>query len=53
VMVFNFGKYIGQPVIEVFKKDRNFYHWIQNKEFSIQVKNILKNVFREHIDPRA
>ncbi len=53
VMVFNFGKYVGQPVIEVFKKDRNFYHWIQNKEFSVQVKNILKNLFREHIDPKA
>lgn len=53
VMVFNFGKYIGQPVIEVFRKDRNFYHWIQNKEFSVQVKNILKNIFRENIDPRA
>lgn len=50
VMIFNFGKYIGQPVIEVFKKDRNFYHWIQSKEFSVQVKNILKKVYKEHIE---
>lgn len=50
VMIFNFGKYIGQPVVEVFKKDRNFYHWIQSKEFSIQVKNILKKVYKEHIE---
>lgn len=53
VMIFNFGKYIGQSVIEVFKKDRNFYHWIQNKEFSIHMKSILKKVYREHIDPKA
>ena len=53
VMIFNFGKYNGQPVIEVFKKDRNFYHWIQNKEFSVQVKSILKKIFKEHIDPKA
>jgi DNA polymerase-3 subunit epsilon len=53
VMIFNFGKYNGQPVIEVFKRDRNFYHWIQNKEFSVQVKSILKKVFKEHVDPKA
>ncbi|MEP7323336.1 MAG: 3'-5' exonuclease [Saprospiraceae bacterium] len=52
-MVFNFGKYVGQPVIDVFKRDRNFYHWIQNKEFSIQVKSILKKVFQENIDPKV
>lgn len=50
IMVFNFGKYIGQSVIEVFKKDRNFYHWIQSKEFSVQVKNIVKKVYKEHIE---
>lgn len=53
VMIFNFGKYNGQPVIEVFKKDRHFYHWIQSKEFSVQVKDILRKVYQEHIDPRA
>ncbi|MEO5581799.1 MAG: 3'-5' exonuclease, partial [Saprospiraceae bacterium] len=52
-MVFNFGKYIGQPVIEVFKRDRNFYHWIQNKEFSIQVKSILKKVYEDIIDHKV
>jgi DNA polymerase III subunit epsilon len=52
-MVFNFGKYIGQPVVEVFRKDRNFYYWIQSKEFSIQVKNILKKLFVEQIEKNA
>ena len=53
VMVFNFGKYIGQSVIDVFKRDRNFYHWIQNRDFSVQVKTILKKVYKEHIDPKV
>ncbi|MEP7268569.1 MAG: 3'-5' exonuclease [Saprospiraceae bacterium] len=53
VMVFNFGKYNGQPVIEVLKKDRNFYFWIQNKDFSIQVKSILKKLYKENIDPKG
>ena len=53
IMIFNFGKYNGQPVIEVFKKDRHFYHWIQAKEFSVQVKEILRKIYQEHIDPRG
>ncbi|MDZ4710633.1 MAG: 3'-5' exonuclease [Saprospiraceae bacterium] len=52
-MVFNFGKYNGQPVIEVFKRDRHFYHWIQSKEFSVQVKSILRKVYQENIDPKG
>lgn len=53
VMVFNFGKYNGQSVIDVFKRDRNFYHWIQSKEFSVHMKSILQKIFKEHIDPRG
>lgn len=53
IMVFNFGKYVGQPVIEVFKKDRNFYHWIQTKDFSVHVKSILKKVYEEHITKKS
>ncbi len=53
VMVFNFGKYHGQPVIEVFKRDRNFYHWIQSKEFSVHMKTILQKVYKEHIDSKG
>lgn len=46
-VVFNFGKYTGQTVVEVFKQDRNYYHWIQKMEFSHQVKSIVKNIFNE------
>ena len=41
-VVFNFGKYIGQPVGEILAKDRPYYFWIQEKEFSIQVKKMVK-----------
>ncbi|MFZ4544011.1 MAG: exonuclease domain-containing protein [Saprospiraceae bacterium] len=48
VVVFNFGKYINLPVAETVYKDRNYYHWIIEKEFSIQVKNTVKKLFKEY-----
>ncbi len=47
VVVFNFGKYMGQPVKEVLKKERNYGAWIQEKEFSSQVKQIIKQMMKE------
>jgi DNA polymerase-3 subunit epsilon len=41
-VVFNFGKHIGKPVGEVLARDRQYYFWIQEKEFSVQVKKIVK-----------
>ncbi len=46
-VVFNFGKYMGQPVKDVLKKERNYYFWIQEKEFSSQVKQIMKQLMKE------
>jgi len=46
-IIFNFGKYLGQPVKEILMKDKNYYHWIMNKEFSAQVKKIVQNIVRE------
>jgi DNA polymerase-3 subunit epsilon len=46
-IVFNFGKYTGQPVKKVIMKDKQYYHWILNKEFSVQVKNIVKDLMKE------
>lgn len=37
-IVFVFGKYNGQLVVDVFWKDKNYYNWILNKEFLSQVK---------------
>jgi len=47
VIVFNFGKYAGQPVRETLAKDKQYYHWILNKEFSSQVKKIVKQLMSE------
>ena len=48
VPVFNFGKYIGQPVAETLHKDKQYYNWILNKEFSTQVKQMVKKMVREY-----
>lgn len=42
VVVFNFGKYNGQPVGPTLAADRQYFHWIQEKDFSIQVKKIVR-----------
>ena len=47
-IVFNFGKYTGQSVVEVLAKDKQYYHWIIDKEFSAQVKNTVKTLMKEH-----
>jgi DNA polymerase-3 subunit epsilon len=47
-IIFNFGKYINQPVIEVLKRDHNYYQWILEKDFSSQVKQIVKNLMKQN-----
>lgn len=47
-VVFNFGKYNNQPVAEVLKQDKNYYNWIMNKEFSAQVKKIVRKIYQEN-----
>lgn len=44
-VVFNFGKYSGQTVMQVFKTEPNYYHWIMEKDFSAQVKQIVTKIF--------
>ena len=46
-VVFNFGKYVGQSVSKVFKIEPNYYHWIMEKDFSAQVKQIVSKIFEE------
>lgn len=42
--VFNFGKYKGQRVIDVFEKDLGYYGWILNSEFPEYTKKILTRI---------
>ena len=47
-VVFNFGKYVGKPVAEYLAKDKDYYNWMLHKEFSTQVKQIIKKLVREY-----
>ena len=48
VIVFNFGKYQGQEAAKVLTKDKAYYNWILNKEFSTQVKQLVKKLVKEY-----
>ncbi len=50
-VVFNFGKYNGQLVSHVFKIEPNYFHWIMDKDFSAQVKLIVKKIYDEMRKP--
>lgn len=52
VIVFNFGKYVGKPVAETLFHDRQYLNWILEKDFSTQVKKIVKKIVREYADQR-
>ena len=47
-IVFNFGKYNGQKVVDVFARDKQYYNWILEKDFSAQVKQIIKKIVKEY-----
>lgn len=48
VVVFNFGKYQGQPVAQTLFEDQQYYNWILNKEFSTQVKQLVKQLLKDY-----
>ncbi|MBR4388798.1 MAG: ribonuclease H-like domain-containing protein [Prevotella sp.] len=42
--VFNFGKYKGQPVAEVLRRDPNYYNWMMEKDFTLNTKNVFTRI---------
>ncbi|MBP7273181.1 MAG: 3'-5' exonuclease [Saprospiraceae bacterium] len=48
VILFNFGKFIGQPAAPILAKDKQYYNWMLNKEFSSQVKQIIKKIVKDY-----
>jgi len=44
VEVFNFGKYKGQAVEEVFQKDQGYYGWILKSDFALDTKKVLTQI---------
>jgi DNA polymerase-3 subunit epsilon len=52
-IVFNFGKHMGQEVGKTLYKDRQYLNWILEKEFTNQVKKIVKQevkAYAKHIN---
>ncbi len=44
VEVFNFGKYKGRSVMEVFKKEPQYYDWMMKADFPLSTKKVIKKI---------
>ena len=44
VEVFNFGKYKGRPVEEVFRIDSGYYDWMMQGDFLLNTKNVITSI---------
>jgi DNA polymerase-3 subunit epsilon len=42
--IFSFGKYKGQKVLDVLKRDKGYYNWIQNADFPLYTKKVLQQI---------
>ncbi|TDM00343.1 MAG: DNA polymerase III subunit epsilon [Flavobacteriaceae bacterium] len=42
--IFNFGKYKGKPVCDVFAQDLGYYSWIQKSDFPLYTKKVLTQI---------
>lgn len=42
--IFTFGKYKGQKVVDVLLKDKGYFSWIENADFPLYTKKILKEI---------
>jgi DNA polymerase III, epsilon subunit and related 3''-5'' exonucleases len=44
IEVFNFGRYKGRPVEEVFREDPSYYSWMMNGDFPLYTKKVLTEI---------
>lgn len=44
VEIFNFGKYKGQSVSDVLRRDPGYYSWILNSDFTLNTKSALTRI---------
>lgn len=42
--IFSFGKYKGQPVTEVFARDKGYYQWMMEGDFPAYTKKIITRI---------
>ena len=47
VPVINFGKYKGQPVVEVLRRDPGYYSWIEQGDFSGDTKRTFRRFYMQ------
>lgn len=45
--VFNFGKYKGRKVTEVFEKEPAYYDWMMNADFALHTKQKISEILNE------
>lgn len=45
IIVFNFGKYRGQNIEEVFRKEPSYYSWMMQGDFNKDTKDIITQAF--------
>jgi DNA polymerase-3 subunit epsilon len=48
IVIFNFGKYQNQSVIDVIESNPNYYDWFMKAEFTIDSKKTLERVMEKH-----
>lgn len=46
-IIFNFGKYKGRTVFDVFSQDPSYYDWMQRGDFSFDTKHKLTQLYLE------
>ena len=46
-IVFNFGKYSGKKVRDIISNDKQYYAWIMEKDFSVQVKKAVRKIMHD------
>jgi DNA polymerase-3 subunit epsilon len=43
-IVFNFGKYRGDKVVDILQRDPGYYSWMQNADFPLYTKKVLTDI---------
>ena len=47
IPVFNFGKYKGLAVEDVFKKEPQYYDWMMNADFALHTKQMISEILNK------
>lgn len=50
--IFSFGKYKGRTVVEVLKENPGYYAWIQNADFPLYTKKVLRILKGKMVTPK-